>query len=115
MWLPPELTYVEATLVGSAATTVLAAPGAGYRYRVWAWVATSSVAAVGDGTMWIGHGAGVSTLRGRTGLSDETRSRYQVIPGGIPWTENQALRANGAWSGAAPDVIVGFYYTTEQV
>jgi hypothetical protein len=95
--------------------TVVAAPGAGKRLRIWAASLMVNTASGGDYFTLLRDSSGNAWTIAVIGLSDEMRTAERLFPGGILLQENRPLEVHHRCTAASQTFYVVALYTIEDV
>lgn len=120
-WYPPHLQQARVGVTTSATpntqagNTILAVPGAGFRYRVWGLKMAFGTTSQAPARTYIvlTDLAGGSVLLDLSADSFAERSEWP--PGGFAYPGNAGIRVVHASSVASIDIVVELFYTTEAV
>lgn len=119
MTIPPNLQTAASNVntSGTANTqvtqTLLAAPGAGIRYRIWAMGIGFALSSF-TGTKLIGlFAAQTSTQRATLDCSLGQPSAWQELPGGIAIPTNTAFQCTHSCDVATQSIFMHVWYTQE--
>jgi len=109
---------IGATVAGAAVgagttTTIIAAPGAGFRHRIY-WISCAKSPAIGVAmaSMYFG-GTVVVGMLGQ-GVADKHSGFAHISDVGVPLDENTAIQINRIGSGAVGGTSVSVAYSTER-
>lgn len=113
MQLPPDLIAATGQNVANGSTDLISF-GPGVSARIWAWSVAMENGQTGDIRCILGWQSGALQHRLYGALSDEVRSFYQFIPGGLLWDPGQEIRINQQFSAAvAGGTFVSVLYTLQ--
>lgn len=96
------------------ATTIVAAPGANRRIRLWEFTVAYDHTASGDSFGLVGHLAD-NINGGYWAVSDEGRAFHKVLPGGLALLTNRVLEIQQRGTVAGIIGFVSVLYTVEDV
>lgn len=121
MQLPPDLIHVDITPVNMAAALVnqtdaiLAAPGAGMRYRLWTVVIGSR--AGGSDLNWDGVVTAAASSANRVSFASRSGQFSYSAPGGVALATNQGIDITWRTAGGAgtTGIRVTIGYTLESI
>lgn len=103
----------SATINTQVVTTMLAAPGAGNRYRIWA-VSLAMGLTTDTFTKLVGlFATGAGASRANLGCSLGQPSTEQEFPGGMALADNAVYNCTHSADVATQSIFITVYYTTE--
>lgn len=115
---PEILTFTDSLTTGAAGATtsytLLAAPGAGTRYRIFAVMASERPTHTGNIQIRVlgsAFGTGFATL----GIDQNGGQGISFYPQGIPMEENQAINGADRSDVAAQGYYITIHYVIEEV
>lgn len=117
-WPPLDITAIRALVTTNVAAntvtthTLLAAPGADWRYRVWGWAANSiQTTAAGTGFRALLITGATRDVIAFVGVSGR---QHQLPASGIALLDNQALQIDSVCSAASQPLDLVAYYSRER-